>query len=114
VVSAHCCSSPQLFSRIYATGGFISEPVAPAAGFAAIEKQEKGERSPKSHFGFGYGSDMNGLAEQPGPSAPSISYPFKSYLGNVTFTEEQWGQRSLNLNTDALANNGMCAGGLRQ
>jgi len=109
VVSAHCCSSPQLFSRIYATGGFISEPVAPAPGFVAIEKQDKAESSPKYHFGFGYGSDMNGLAEQPGPSAPSISYPFKSYLGNVTFTEEQWGERSFNLNTDGVANYGMYA-----
>jgi hypothetical protein len=109
VVSAHCCSSPQLFKGIYSTGGFISEPVSPAIGFVNIEKQDKAQSDPKYHFGFGYGSDMNGLAEQPGPTAPSISYPFKSYIGNVVFGQEVWGKRSFNLNTDGLANYGMYA-----
>jgi hypothetical protein len=109
VVSAHCCSSPQLFSRIYSTGGFISEPVGPAMGFVNIEKQDKAQSDPKYHFGFGYGSDMNGLAEQPGPSAPEISYPFTSYVGNVTFQKEQWGTRVFDLNSDGVANYGMYA-----
>jgi hypothetical protein len=113
VVSAHCCSSPQLFKQIYSDGGFVSEPVSPAPGFVTIEQRDKAEADPRYHFGFGYGSDMNGLAEQPGPSAPSISYPFKSYLGNVTFGEEQWGKRSFDLNTDGLANYGMYADWLR-
>jgi hypothetical protein len=114
VVSAHCCSSPQLFKQIYSTGGFISEPVAPAIAFAATEKLDKSESDPKYHFGFGYGSDMNGLAEQPGPTTPEIGYPFKSYLGNVSFTEEQWGQRTFNYNTDGMANYGLYADWLNQ
>jgi hypothetical protein len=113
VVSAHCCSSPQLFKGIYSDGGFISEPVSPATAFVNIEKQDKAQSDPKYHFGFGYGSDMNGLAEQPGPTAPEISYPFKSYIGNVTFGQEVWGKRSFNLNTDGLANYGMYADWLR-
>ena len=113
-VSAHCCSSPQLFQGIYATGGFISAPVAPAAAFATTLGKDQALSDPKYHFGFGYGSDMNGLAEQPGPSAPAISYPFKSYDGRVTFTEEQWGQRKFNLNTDGMANYGLYADWLHQ
>jgi hypothetical protein len=113
VVSAHCCSSPQLFEQIYGDGGFVSEPVAPAPAFATIERQDKADSDPRYHFGFGYGSDMNGLAEQPGPSSPSISYPFKSYLGHVTFGEEQWGTRSFDLNADGVANYGMYADWLR-
>jgi hypothetical protein len=110
VVSAHCCSSAQLFGRIYSTGGFISEPVAPASAFVSIYKADKAQSSSKYAFGFGYGSDMNGLAEQPGPSngAP-VHYPFTSYDGKVTFTPEVWGDRSFNLNTDGLANYGMYA-----
>ncbi len=110
VVSAHCCSSPQLFHRIYATGGFVSEPVGPAPAFVATWKTDKAQNTSKYLFGFGYGSDMNGLAEQPGPDneAP-IHYPFKSYDGKVTFTPEVWGQRTFNLNTDGLANYGMYA-----
>lgn len=114
VVSAHCCSSPQLFKGIYHTGGFVTEPVGPATAFTATWKVDKADSDPKYHFGFGYGSDMNGLAEQPGPSGPQIAYPFKSYLGGVKFTEEQWGQRKFNLNTDGVANYGLYADWLHQ
>ncbi len=115
VVSAHCCSSPQLFSRIYSTGGFITPPVAPAGAFVAQWKADKAVMDPKYTFGFGWGSDMNGLADQPAsdPTSP-ISYPFKSYDGRITFTREQWGQRTFDLNTDGLANYGMYADWLRQ
>jgi hypothetical protein len=115
VVSAHCCSSPQLFQRLYATGGFITEPPSAAAGWVAIERQDKSVRDPRYLFGFGWGSDMNGLAAQPGAaSGPAITYPFTSYDGRVTFTREQWGQRTFDLNKDGLANYGMYADWLRQ
>ena len=114
VISAHCCSSPQLFKGVYATGGFISPPAEPAAAFVSTWQADKAVSDPKYHFGFGWGSDMNGLADQPGPSAGTpISYPFQSYAGKVTFTQEQWGDRTFNLNTDGLANYGMYADWLR-
>ncbi|MGZ4313956.1 MAG: hypothetical protein ACXVR1_17820 [Solirubrobacteraceae bacterium] len=110
VISAHCCSSPQLFQGVYATGGFISPPAEPAAAFVATWKADKAVGDPRYHFGFGWGSDMNGLADQPGPAAGTpISYPFTSYDGRVTFTQEQWGDRTFNLNTDGVANYGMHA-----
>jgi hypothetical protein len=110
VVSAHCCNSPQLFKGIYADGGMITEPAAPAPAFIATMKDDLSQTDSKYHVGFGYGSDMNGLAEQPGPAAGTpIKYPFKSYMGNVTFTQEQWGNRTFNLNTDGVANYGMYA-----
>ena len=114
VVSAHCCSSPQLFQRIYATGGFVNPPTQPTQSLVGIWKQDKALRSPRFMFGFGYGSDENGLAEQPGPSGTPISYPFKSYDGRVTFGEEQWGDRKFNFNTDGLDNYGMYADWLHQ
>jgi hypothetical protein len=64
---------------------------------------------PRYPLGVGWGSDENGLAEQPGPANTPISYPFKSYDGRVTFGREQWGQRIFDLNTDGLANYGMYA-----
>ena len=65
--------------------------------------------------GFGYGADMNGLAEQsqPTPGRP-ISYPFRSYDGQVTFTRELWGQRTFDLNKDGVANYGMYADWLQE
>jgi hypothetical protein len=115
VISAHCCSSPQLFARIYATGGAITPPVSPAAAFAAQWKADRAVASHRYYFGFGWGSDMNGLASQPGPDTTSpIHYPFTSYDGRVTFEREQWGQRTFDLNTDGLANYGMYADWLQE
>lgn len=110
IVSAHCCSSPQLFKQIYDNGGFVSEPVNPLLAFVNIEQADKAQANPKYHFGFGWGSDMNGLGAQPGPSsAYPVTYPFKSYLGNVIFSREVWGQRTFDLDTDGLANYGLYA-----
>jgi hypothetical protein len=114
VISAHCCSSSQLFGGIYATGGFISPPAEPAAAFVATWRADKAVSDPRYHFGFGWGSDMNGLADQPGPAAGTpISYPFHSYDGKVTFSQEQWGDRTFDLNSDGVANYGMYADWLR-
>jgi hypothetical protein len=110
VVSAHCCSSPQLFHRIYTTGGAITEPVSTPASFIAQMKVDRTQRTRAYEFGFGWGSDLNGLGGQPGPTAANpISYPFKSFDGRVTFTREQWGQRVFDLNRDGVANYGMYA-----
>ncbi len=114
IVSAYCCSSPQLFHEIYGDGGFVSEPVAPSDAFVNIERVDKAQSNPAYHFGFGWGSDMNGLGAQPGPSSPDpVTYPFKSYAGNVTFGREVWGQRIFDLNSDGLGNYGMHADWLR-
>src|SRR5947209_690726 len=114
VISAHCCSSAQLFGQIYSTGGFITPPVESAAAFVGTWRADRALSSPRFRFGFGWGSDENGLADQPGPSGPQITYPFKSYDGRITFTREQWGQRSFDINTDGLANYGMYADWLHQ
>ena len=110
VVSAHCCSSPQLFQQIYATGGFVSEPVNALSAFVNIERTDRVDSTSKYRFGFGWGSDMNGLGSQAGPSsAYPVSYPFKAYAGGVTFSREVWGQRTFDLNKDGLANYGLYA-----
>src|SRR5262249_8651569 len=58
--------------------------------------------------GFGYGADMNGLAEQSQPTQGTpIRYPFKSFNGRVTFRREAWGRRVFDLNRDGVANYGM-------
>jgi hypothetical protein len=114
IVSAHCCSSGQLFHRIYAIGGFVNPPTQPPESLVGIWKKDKAVSDPRFTFGFGWGSDENGLGDQPGPAGTRISYPFKSFDGRITFTQEQWGVRKFNLNTDGLANYGMYADWLRE
>jgi hypothetical protein len=116
VISAHSWDSPQENAGIYRTGGFVT----PAAGssptaFVAQWRDDRQMAGNAPFFGFGYGSDMNGLAEQTAPTAAHpIGYPFKSYLGDVTFDRERWGDRTFDLNSDGVANYGMYADWLQE
>jgi microsomal dipeptidase-like Zn-dependent dipeptidase len=58
--------------------------------------------------GTGLGSDVNGLAHQPGPPpAAPVDYPFKSRDRRIYFEREPWGDRSFDINTDGVANYGL-------
>jgi hypothetical protein len=112
VVSAHSWdSAAQENPRIYNLGGFVT-PIAGASPQAFIAQWRTSLQMRNRRFyngtGFGYGADMNGLAEQGQPTSGSpISYPFTSYDGRVTFAREQWGDRVFDLNRDGVANYGM-------
>jgi hypothetical protein len=111
VISAHSWDSPQENPRIYNLGGFVT-PIAGASPQAFLDQWRASLQIRNKRFyngtGFGYGADMNGLAEQTQPtSGTPISYPFKSYDGRVTFTRETWGQRVFDINKDGVANYGM-------
>jgi hypothetical protein len=81
-------SSDHSIERMRAVGG--------AVGF---------NRSPNS--GSGLGSDVNGLAHQPGRPSTTINYPFKSRDRRVTFDRAPWGQRTFDINADGVANYGL-------
>ena len=80
VISAHSWDSPEENPRIYNLGGFVT-PIAGASpsSFVAQWKTSLAVRNKRFYngTGFGYGADMNGLAEesQPDTSNP-ITYPF--------------------------------------
>ncbi len=68
----------------------------------------------------GFGLDLNGFAGAPGPrfgersecKAPQedrVTYPFKSYAGDVTFTEPRLANRRPDFNTEGLVHIGMLA-----
>jgi microsomal dipeptidase-like Zn-dependent dipeptidase len=111
VISAHSWDSPQENPRIYNLGGFVT-PIAGASPASFLDQWHASlavrNRRFYSGTGFGYGADMNGLAEESQPtSGHPITYPFTSYDGRVTFAREQWGQRVFDLNRDGVANYGM-------
>ncbi len=111
VVSAHSWDSPQENPRIYNLGGFVT-PIAGASPQTFIAQWRASRLIRNKRFyngtGFGYGADMNGLAEQSQPTSGNpISYPFGSFDGKVSFAREVWGQRVFDLNKDGVANYGM-------
>lgn len=68
----------------------------------------------------GFGFDLNGFAGAPGPrfgertrcAAPQenpVTYPFTSFDGQITFTEPQVGNRTLDFNTEGMAHIGLVA-----
>jgi hypothetical protein len=59
------------------------------------------------NLGTGLGSDVNGLANQPGPPSTPINYPFRSRDRRVYFDREPWGDRTFDINTDGVANYGL-------
>jgi hypothetical protein len=121
VISAHSWDSPQENPRIYNLGGFVT-PIAGSSPASFIAQWRTSETVRNSRFlsgtGFGYGADMNGLAEQSQPATAGgghpIGYPFSSFLGGVTFGREVWGQRTFDINTDGVANYGMYADWLEE
>jgi hypothetical protein len=111
VISAHSWDSPEENPRIYNLGGFVT-PIAGASPAAFVSQWRDSLKIRNPHYydgtGFGYGADMNGLAEESQPtSGTPIGYPFTSFDGHVTFTREQWGQRVFDINRDGVANYGM-------
>jgi hypothetical protein len=53
------------------------------------------------------GSDVNGLAGQPGPPVTEVDYPFRSRDRRIVFDRESWGDRTFDINTDGVANYGL-------
>jgi hypothetical protein len=118
VISAHSWDSPEENTRIYRLGGFVT-PIAGASPASFISQWRTSLTMRQKRFyngtGFGYGADMNGLAEQSQPSSGSpIPYPFTSFDGRVGFKREQWGRRVFDLNRDGVANYGMYPDWLRE
>jgi hypothetical protein len=69
----------------------------------------KAQRDPRFYFGFGYGSDQNGLSSQPHPreGANPVQYPFKSFDGRVTFERQRSGVREFDITKDGVAHYGL-------
>jgi hypothetical protein len=114
-VSAHSWDTAGDNKRIYLTGGFVAPSgQGTPAGFIRQWQIDRADLRHSYLFGFGYGSDMNGLSVQDQPTdgrdgGKSIAYPFTSFYGHVSFDREQWGNRVFDLNKDGIANDGMFA-----
>ena len=59
------------------------------------------------HIGVGIGTDVQGLCLQ--SKGGAVSYPFKSYDGNVTFEKPVTGNRFFDYNEEGMAHYGLLA-----
>lgn len=110
VLSTHGWDSDRTTQRVYNAGGFATPYAGGPSGFVNAWKQARAMNHPTGDFGFGFGSDMNGLGGQGAPVGPGVvHYPFTSHDGAVTFDRERWGERTFDLGTDGTATYGAYA-----
>ncbi len=111
VISAHTWASPLNYPRIYKLGGIVT----PAAGSESAAKfvgewaAYRKLRDRRFYFGFGYGSDTNGLAVQASPPEKPLSYPFTSLTSKTKFDRQKTGVRTFDYNKEGVAHYGLYA-----
>ena len=111
VISAHTWASPLNYPRIYKLGGVVT-PAAGSQGASSFVKEwaaYRKLRDKRFYFGFGYGSDTNGLAVQGSPPAKPLDYPFTALDGKTRMDRQVTGQRTFDYNTEGVAHYGLYA-----
>lgn len=119
VVSDHTWSDPKIVDRILAAGGFVagftfSTDTAVVGKPTFVEEWRSTRALPNGAVitGYGFGSDVNGLADLPAPPVSTttdpFSYPFTSLAG-TTVDRQVMGSRTFDYNTDGVAHYGLYA-----
>ncbi len=119
VTSVHTWADRALVDRILARGGFVASYAYAAhdAGnhepdFLAEWRANLALPNGGSITGYGFGSDVNGLAPQAPPrlnaAASPLTYPFTAPNG-TTVHKQVFGSRTFDLNTDGVAQYGLYA-----
>lgn len=109
VLSGHEWSDKHSYKAILALGGMVGGRADDVEGFVEDWRKYAPMQSPKYFFGWGYGPDANGLGNLPHPSedANPVTYPFKTFKGNVTLDRQVSGERTFDVNVDGTAHYGL-------
>src|SRR4051794_346171 len=111
LISPHGWMDPRNWPRIWALGGMAFPNSGNASAFVQEWQKYRPKRTPY-YFGWGWGADLGGLAEQGSPpdaNAPKVNYPFKSLDGSVTLDRQHTGDRTFDYNNDGVAHYGLYA-----
>jgi hypothetical protein len=109
VISPHGWVDPGNWPRLWKLGGMAFPGHSSATSYVK-EWQEYRPKSTPYTFGWGYGADLGGLSQQPAaPPGASISYPFRSYDGKVTFDRQKTGERTFDYAKEGVAHYGLYA-----
>lgn len=111
VISSHSWADHVAQARLQRLGGFVSPYGNDASVYVGNWERVRSTRQ-AGHFGIGYGSDSNGLGAQPGPrvgtpSAPPVTYPYRTFDGGTLMQQPTAGSRTYDVNTDGVANYGL-------
>ncbi|MEO3890259.1 Coagulation factor 5/8 type domain-containing protein [Nonomuraea sp. B5E05] len=111
VISSHSWTDPHFFGRVYALGGMITQYGHDAEHFVAEWARTEPLRQEHRIAGYGYGLDVNGMGQLPGPRAGNsgnpVTYPFTTFDGGERLDRLRTGERVWDVNTDGVANYGL-------
>jgi hypothetical protein len=109
VISPHGWVDPGNWPRLWKLGGMAFPGHSGTDSYVEDWQKYRPKETPYE-FGWGYGADLGGLSHQPDKSAKgSISYPFKSYDGKVTFERQKTGTRTFDFAKEGVAHYGLYA-----
>jgi hypothetical protein len=111
VISPHGWMDPRNWPRIWNLGGMAFPNSGNASSFVDEWRKYRPKRTPY-FFGWAWGADLGGLAEQGSPpeaGAPKVDYPFKSLDGSTTIDRQHTGDRTFDYNNDGVAHYGLYA-----
>jgi hypothetical protein len=109
VISPHGWMDPGNWPRLWKLGGMAFPGHSEASEYVKEWQKYRPKRTPYL-LGWGYGADLGGLSDQPSADAQgSISYPFRSYDGSVTFDRQRTGDRTFDYSKDGVAQYGLYA-----
>jgi hypothetical protein len=110
IISPHGWMDPRNWPRIWALGGMAFPNASSATKYVDAWKQYAPTDTSQYPLGWGWGADLGGLAQQgaPGPAgATAVTYPFKSYDGQVTFDRQRTGDRVFDYAKEGVAHYGL-------
>lgn len=106
VISPHGWMDPGNWPRLWKLGG-VAFPGHSSATEYVKDYEKYRPLSTPYKFGWGYGADLGGLSHQPdAPKGSSISYPFRSQDGKVSFQPQRTGDRTFDYRKDGVATYG--------
>ena len=104
-VAAELPAHLQAGRRGHPRGRLAGRVRASSSEWAAYRKL----RDKRFYFGFGYGSDTNGLAVQGSPPQKPLAYPFTALDGKTKMDRQVTGQRTFDYNKEGVAHYGLYA-----
>ena len=115
VISPHGWMDPGNWPRTVEARGDGVPRASDAATYAEDWQRFRPQQTPYL-LGWGYGADLGGLSQQPAPASDgkSITYPFTSYDGRVTFDRQRTGDRTFDYRGEGVAHYGLYAGLVRR
>ncbi|MDM4719310.1 discoidin domain-containing protein [Micromonospora sp. WMMA1363] len=109
-ISSHSWMDLNWTERVYGLGGFIAQYMHGAGRFIADAYRTKALRDAYG-VGYGFGTDMNGFGNWPGPRGADtpnpVRYPYRSADGGAVLDRQTTGERTWDINIDGAAHYGL-------